>query len=86
MKISKILVENRVLLTTELTRSILGNGVDVVAEVDQIKQAVGGHLVPDRVTLLELTGGLAWIHIHRSVHILISLREHGEEVCHKVYN
>lgn len=54
--------------------------VSVVAEVDQVKEAIGGNLMPQRVTLLHLADMLSRVDMDRVVDIRVGLRKTGKPV------
>jgi len=59
--------------------------VDVIAEVDQVEEAVGGDLVPDGVTLVVLAVFLTRIHVYRFVYVFISLMESSDGIGYAIY-
>lgn len=58
--------------------------VDVVTEVNQVEEAVGGDLMPDGVTLVVLAMGLTWVDVLGKVHICVSLRESRKAISEHV--
>lgn len=58
--------------------------VDVVTEVNQVEEAVGGDLMPDGVTLVVLAMGLTWVDVLGKVHVCVSLSESRKAISERV--
>lgn len=58
--------------------------VDIVTEIDEVEQAVGRDLVPDRVALICLAEGLTWVQILRFIDLFVGLWEHREHISNEI--